>query len=74
MVLGPWELGMGQEGPHDFSTLCPPLCFPEDAVYLDSEPQRQEYVVNDYGFIYQGNKNWIRPCPWNYGQVSLSLA
>ena len=30
--------------------------------------------MNDYGFIYQGNKNWIRPCPWNYGQVSLSFA
>ncbi|KAK2103619.1 hypothetical protein P7K49_017475 [Saguinus oedipus] len=44
------------------------FCLFEDAVYLDSEPQRQEYVMNDYGFIYQGNKNWIRPCPWNYGQ------
>ncbi|KAM5235591.1 protein-glutamine gamma-glutamyltransferase 5 isoform 2-T2 [Ctenodactylus gundi] len=40
----------------------------EDAVYLDSEPQRQEYVVSDYGFIYQGNKSWIHPCPWNFGQ------
>ncbi|XP_042543584.1 protein-glutamine gamma-glutamyltransferase 5 isoform X2 [Dipodomys spectabilis] len=44
-----------------------------DAVYLDSEPQRQEYVVNDYGFIYQGNKNWIRPCPWNYGQFEENI-
>ncbi|XP_040824966.1 protein-glutamine gamma-glutamyltransferase 5 isoform X2 [Ochotona curzoniae] len=44
-----------------------------DAVYLDSEPQRQEYVVNDYGFIYQGNKNWIRPCPWNYGQFEDNI-
>uniref|UniRef100_A0A8C5UY48 protein-glutamine gamma-glutamyltransferase n=1 Tax=Microcebus murinus TaxID=30608 RepID=A0A8C5UY48_MICMU len=45
----------------------------EDAVYLDSEPQRQEYVMNDYGFIYQGNKNWIRPCPWNYGQFEDNI-
>ncbi|XP_026248085.2 protein-glutamine gamma-glutamyltransferase 5 isoform X2 [Urocitellus parryii] len=44
-----------------------------DAVYLDSEPQRQEYVMNDYGFIYQGNKNWIRPCPWNYGQFEENI-
>ncbi|XP_006831787.1 PREDICTED: protein-glutamine gamma-glutamyltransferase 5 isoform X2 [Chrysochloris asiatica] len=44
-----------------------------DAVYLESEPQRQEYVMNDYGFIYQGNKNWIRPCPWNYGQFEESI-
>uniref|UniRef100_A0A4W2CB65 protein-glutamine gamma-glutamyltransferase n=1 Tax=Bos indicus x Bos taurus TaxID=30522 RepID=A0A4W2CB65_BOBOX len=45
----------------------------EDAVYLESEPQRQEYVMNDYGFIYQGNKNWIRPCPWNYGQFEENI-
>ncbi|ELW48108.1 Protein-glutamine gamma-glutamyltransferase 5 [Tupaia chinensis] len=49
-----------------------PWC-PGDPVYLDSEPQRQEYVVNDYGFIYQGNKNWIRPCPWNYGQFEEKI-
>ncbi|XP_011353288.1 protein-glutamine gamma-glutamyltransferase 5 isoform X2 [Pteropus vampyrus] len=45
----------------------------EDTVYLDSEPQRQEYVMNDYGFVYQGNKNWIRPCPWNYGQFEENI-
>ncbi|XP_008068130.1 protein-glutamine gamma-glutamyltransferase 5 isoform X2 [Carlito syrichta] len=45
----------------------------EDAVYLESEPLRQEYVMNDYGFIYQGNKNWIRPCPWNYGQFEENI-
>ncbi|XP_021049728.1 protein-glutamine gamma-glutamyltransferase 5 isoform X3 [Mus pahari] len=44
-----------------------------DAVYLESEPQRQEYVVNDYGFIYQGSKSWIRPCPWNYGQFEENI-
>ncbi|XP_075819905.1 protein-glutamine gamma-glutamyltransferase 5 isoform X2 [Microtus pennsylvanicus] len=44
-----------------------------DAVYLESEPQRQEYVMNDYGFIYQGSKSWIRPCPWNYGQFEENV-
>ncbi|XP_068961796.1 protein-glutamine gamma-glutamyltransferase 5 isoform X2 [Petaurus breviceps papuanus] len=44
-----------------------------DEVYLESEPQRQEYIMNDYGFIYQGNKNWIRPCPWNYGQFEEKI-
>uniref|UniRef100_A0A6I8NE96 protein-glutamine gamma-glutamyltransferase n=1 Tax=Ornithorhynchus anatinus TaxID=9258 RepID=A0A6I8NE96_ORNAN len=53
-----------------FILLFNPWC-PEDDVYLSSEPQRQEYIMNDYGFIYQGNKNWICPVPWNYGQVSL---
>ncbi|XP_006883274.1 PREDICTED: protein-glutamine gamma-glutamyltransferase 5 [Elephantulus edwardii] len=56
----------------EFILLFNPWC-PGDAVYLDSEPQRQEYVMNDYGFIYQGNKNWIRPCPWNYGQFEENI-
>ncbi|XP_021551119.1 protein-glutamine gamma-glutamyltransferase 5 [Neomonachus schauinslandi] len=56
----------------EFILLFNPWC-PEDSVYLDSEPQRQEYVVNDYGFIYQGNKNWIHPCPWNYGQFEETV-
>ncbi|XP_053450449.1 protein-glutamine gamma-glutamyltransferase 5 [Nycticebus coucang] len=56
----------------EFILLFNPWC-PDDAVYLDSEPQRQEYVMNDYGFIYQGNKNWIRPCPWNYGQFEENI-
>nr|XP_056700936.1 protein-glutamine gamma-glutamyltransferase 5-like [Euleptes europaea] len=41
---------------------------PEDDVYLASEPERQEYVMNEDGIIYQGNKDWILPSPWNYGQ------
>ncbi|XP_062946714.1 protein-glutamine gamma-glutamyltransferase 5 isoform X1 [Cynocephalus volans] len=56
----------------EFILLFNPWC-PADAVYLDSEPLRQEYVVNDYGFIYQGNKNWIHPCPWNYGQFEENI-
>ncbi|XP_026248077.2 protein-glutamine gamma-glutamyltransferase 5 isoform X1 [Urocitellus parryii] len=56
----------------EFILLFNPWCT-GDAVYLDSEPQRQEYVMNDYGFIYQGNKNWIRPCPWNYGQFEENI-
>ncbi|KAK1338986.1 hypothetical protein QTO34_019655, partial [Cnephaeus nilssonii] len=56
----------------EFILLFNPWCS-GDAVFLDSEPQRQEYVMNDYGFIYQGNKNWIRPCPWNYGQFEENI-
>ncbi|CAM4309041.1 unnamed protein product [Lepidochelys kempii] len=40
---------------------------PAGDMYL-AIPGRQEYVMNDYGLIYQGNKNWIHPYPWNYGQ------
>lgn len=41
----------------------------EDDVYLESEAERQEYVMSEHGIIFHGNKNWIHPVPWNYGQV-----
>uniref|UniRef100_A0A8C5R6E1 protein-glutamine gamma-glutamyltransferase n=1 Tax=Leptobrachium leishanense TaxID=445787 RepID=A0A8C5R6E1_9ANUR len=50
-----------------FTLLFNPWCA-EDEVYMENEAQRQEYVMNDYGFVYQGNRNWITPCPWNFGQ------
>lgn len=50
-----------------FAVLFNPWCA-EDEVYMENEAQRQEYVMNDYGFVYQGNRNWITACPWNLGQ------
>ncbi|XP_016042991.1 protein-glutamine gamma-glutamyltransferase 2 [Erinaceus europaeus] len=41
---------------------------PADAVYLDSEEERQEYVLTQQGFIYQGSAKFIKNIPWNYGQ------
>ncbi|XP_025031012.1 protein-glutamine gamma-glutamyltransferase 5 [Python bivittatus] len=41
---------------------------PDDDVYLESEAERQEYLLNEHGIIFHGNKNWIHPVPWNYGQ------
>ncbi|KAM4032376.1 protein-glutamine gamma-glutamyltransferase 5-like [Anomaloglossus baeobatrachus] len=50
-----------------FVVLFNPWCADDD-VFLNNQPKRQEYVMNDYGFVYQGNQNWISPCPWNFGQ------
>ncbi|XP_056406360.1 LOW QUALITY PROTEIN: uncharacterized protein LOC130297672 [Hyla sarda] len=60
-----------------FVLLFNPWCADDD-VFLDNRAALQEYVMNDYGFVYQGNHNWITPCPWNYGQfeddiVDISL-
>ncbi|KAG8446601.1 hypothetical protein GDO86_014157 [Hymenochirus boettgeri] len=60
-----------------FALLFNPWC-PDDDVYMGEEADRQEYIMNDYGFIYQGNHKWILPCPWNFGQfeddiVDISL-
>ncbi|XP_053549313.1 protein-glutamine gamma-glutamyltransferase 5-like isoform X2 [Bombina bombina] len=51
----------------EFILLFNPWC-PDDDVYMQDETWRQEYVMNDYGFVYQGHQNWITPCPWNFGQ------
>ncbi|XP_008015992.1 protein-glutamine gamma-glutamyltransferase 2 [Chlorocebus sabaeus] len=41
---------------------------PADAVYLDLEEERQEYVLTQQGFIYQGSAKFIKSIPWNFGQ------
>ncbi|XP_066093963.1 protein-glutamine gamma-glutamyltransferase 2-like [Saccopteryx bilineata] len=46
-----------------FNTWCP-----ADAVYLDSEEERQEYVLTQQGFIYNGSAKYINDIPWNFGQ------
>lgn len=46
-----------------FNTWCP-----ADAVYLDSEEERREYVLTQQGFIYQGSAKFINSIPWNFGQ------
>ncbi|KAM8945642.1 protein-glutamine gamma-glutamyltransferase 2 [Pelodytes ibericus] len=50
-----------------FILLFNPWC-PEDPVYLETEEQRTEYVVTQYGIIFQGTKSSITTVPWNFGQ------
>ncbi|ELV12807.1 Protein-glutamine gamma-glutamyltransferase 6, partial [Tupaia chinensis] len=47
-------------------------CFSEDDVFLASEEERQEYVLNDSGIIFRGVEKRIRAQGWNYGQHSIS--
>uniref|UniRef100_A0ABI7XY00 Protein-glutamine gamma-glutamyltransferase 2 n=1 Tax=Felis catus TaxID=9685 RepID=A0ABI7XY00_FELCA len=39
-----------------------------DAVYLDSDEERHEYILTQHGFIYQGSAKFIKNIPWNFGQ------
>ncbi|XP_073797469.1 coagulation factor XIII A chain [Danio rerio] len=40
----------------------------EDEVYMDKEEDRQEYVMNEVGTIYNGVHNNITTRSWNFGQ------
>ncbi|KAF5905264.1 coagulation factor XIII A chain-like [Clarias magur] len=44
-----------------------------DQVYLDNEDERQEYVLNDVGMIYNGEHTDIGTRPWNYGQFQKGI-
>ncbi|XP_039093734.1 protein-glutamine gamma-glutamyltransferase 6 [Hyaena hyaena] len=55
-----------------FVLLFNPWC-PEDDVFLDSEEERQEYVLNDSGIIFRGVEKHIRPQGWNFGQFEEDI-
>ncbi|XP_051659389.1 protein-glutamine gamma-glutamyltransferase 6-like [Manacus candei] len=61
-----------------FVLLFNPWC-PDDDVYMANERERQEYVLNDSGIIFQGLEKDIQQEAWNYGQfeediLDISLA
>ncbi|KAM9308219.1 protein-glutamine gamma-glutamyltransferase 4 [Gastrophryne carolinensis] len=40
----------------------------DDSVHMPHEHERQEYVLNDTGYIYVGSHSKISARPWNFGQ------
>ncbi|KAM5291961.1 protein-glutamine gamma-glutamyltransferase 4 [Ctenodactylus gundi] len=55
-----------------FYLLFNPWCA-EDAVFLPSEEERKEYVLNDTGYIYMGSSKQIKEKPWTYGQFEKNV-
>uniref|UniRef100_A0A8C0ZUU6 protein-glutamine gamma-glutamyltransferase n=1 Tax=Castor canadensis TaxID=51338 RepID=A0A8C0ZUU6_CASCN len=56
----------------NFYLLFNPWC-PEDLVFLSSEEERAEYILNDTGYIYMGFFKHIRGKPWNFGQFEKNI-
>ncbi|XP_011689027.1 PREDICTED: annulin-like [Wasmannia auropunctata] len=57
---------------HPFYLICNPWCN-DDVVYLDSENERQEYVLMEDGLIWRGNHNRWRPTVWKYAQFEQDI-
>ncbi|XP_072487656.1 protein-glutamine gamma-glutamyltransferase 2 isoform X2 [Notamacropus eugenii] len=50
-----------------FVLLFNPWC-QADAVYMDKDDHRKEYVLNQNGIIFQGTTSYMSTLPWNFGQ------
>ncbi|KAJ4923951.1 hypothetical protein JOQ06_028206, partial [Pogonophryne albipinna] len=46
---------------------------PEDEVFLPNDAERQEYVLSDYGTIYQGSAGAVGRRDWVYGQFERGV-
>ncbi|NWV10819.1 EPB42 protein, partial [Ptilonorhynchus violaceus] len=51
----------------NFTLLFNPWCR-DDEVFLGNEAQRQEYILNQDGVIYQGTENAVLAQPWDFSQ------
>ncbi|XP_040927643.1 protein-glutamine gamma-glutamyltransferase 2-like isoform X2 [Betta splendens] len=56
-----------------FFSTGPLCCLTGDAVYMQSETKRQEYVLSQHGQIYRGTHKRIKGTPWNFGQFEPGI-
>ncbi|XP_053309709.1 uncharacterized protein LOC128471755 [Spea bombifrons] len=57
---------------HDIILLFNPWA-PDDAVFMEDESERQEYVLNDSGIMYFGHEEFIENEGWNFGQFEEGI-
>ncbi|KAK1156300.1 protein-glutamine gamma-glutamyltransferase 2-like [Acipenser oxyrinchus oxyrinchus] len=56
----------------EFILLFNPWCA-ADSVFLANEDERQEYVMSEHGFVYQGTSEHIEAMPWDFGQFEADI-
>ncbi|NXB18490.1 EPB42 protein, partial [Rhagologus leucostigma] len=56
----------------NFTLLFNPWCR-DDEVFLANEAQRQEYILNQDGIIYQGTENAVLAQPWDFSQFEEDM-
>uniref|UniRef100_A0A8C8CYM6 Protein-glutamine gamma-glutamyltransferase 2 n=1 Tax=Oncorhynchus tshawytscha TaxID=74940 RepID=A0A8C8CYM6_ONCTS len=56
----------------EFVLLFNPWCA-KDAVYMEEERDRQEYVLSQAGLIYKGTTKRIKASPWTFGQFEPGM-
>nr|XP_006990868.2 protein-glutamine gamma-glutamyltransferase 4 isoform X2 [Peromyscus maniculatus bairdii]XP_015864529.1 protein-glutamine gamma-glutamyltransferase 4 isoform X2 [Peromyscus maniculatus bairdii] len=66
-MVGRYKLRVNDYKVGEFFLLFNPWCA-DDNVYMPSEEDRAEYVLNDSGYIYMGFAKQIKEKPWTFGQ------
>lgn len=46
----------------------------EDAVFMENDAHRNEYVMEDFGYIWKGVSGQEEKSPWTFGQVKPSTS
>ncbi|XP_040595634.1 protein-glutamine gamma-glutamyltransferase 4 isoform X3 [Mesocricetus auratus] len=71
-VVGQYSLHMNSYNAGVFLLIFNPWCA-DDTVYLPSEEEREEYILNDTGYIYMGFAKQIKEKPWTFGQFEENI-
>lgn len=45
----------------------------DDTVYMESEEEKEEYVLSDVGYLYYGTSRYLGKMHWNFGQYDADV-
>ncbi|XP_028623118.1 protein-glutamine gamma-glutamyltransferase 4 [Grammomys surdaster] len=71
-AVGRYGLTVNQFKAEEFFLLFNPWCS-DDTVFMASEEERAEYILNDTGYMYVGFAKQIKAKPWTFGQFEKRI-